>query len=562
MSAAGVNNLNNSIPIPQSAPKNDPAAMRDTNRTQDSWADSSGRTSGSSREDFNSVYNKQLEESQSAQESQQGRESSESAEPDKTEKGESEGSGKGENSAEDQQKAAIAVHFYAQQFAKTGSTEADKTKQNGVKVEQNGTKVGQNGTKISGQNMSQNNQAAQITTDGTQKSGTFSERGSAVEQGQLAGTFAERGATVEDSNSPNIVPGQQGGKPATTGPEKAMEKAALQAQEALANAANNATKGKGGEGGQDAAANKGVGGLVDGEKAGNGQGKQKANGLAVEAGGSEKGGKVNKVTVTNDPPAAEMQRENIANRTGRSSSFKMKNETGTLNQNETQGQAQSQAKAGAEFSVRSSVSRQASNDPIRTATDFQNVSAQAQSAVQTNGASQAQGAAQMSASQLFSANAAPATQTAQAMAIAVQNGQDSVSLMLNPPELGRVNIQFAQENGEITGFIQAEKLATRDEIAHNMTEIVRSLQQSGLAVKKVEVVVTEQSTQDSTNADTSQDFASQQGQTDAEGRSDTSADGSASVGENSPERAKNGQQFDNESGQEASFGDDKLNLYI
>lgn len=63
-----------------------------------------------------------------------------------------------------------------------------------------------------------------------------------------------------------------------------------------------------------------------------------------------------------------------------------------------------------------------------------------------------------------------------------------INLTLNPEQLGRVRISFQQENGEITGLVEVEKAQTRYDIEKDIPQIVASLQDSGLQVKKIDVV--------------------------------------------------------------------------
>lgn len=76
-------------------------------------------------------------------------------------------------------------------------------------------------------------------------------------------------------------------------------------------------------------------------------------------------------------------------------------------------------------------------------------------------------------------------------------GREQMSIALDPPELGKIVIKFQQRNGEIVGVVEAEKQKTHQEIANEMPQIIKALNDSGIAVKKIEVVLTEQNTQDS-----------------------------------------------------------------
>lgn len=62
-----------------------------------------------------------------------------------------------------------------------------------------------------------------------------------------------------------------------------------------------------------------------------------------------------------------------------------------------------------------------------------------------------------------------------------------IRIMLNPPELGRVRIQFQQRGEEIVGWLQVEKAQTRYEVERGLPQIVAALQQNGVLIKRVEV---------------------------------------------------------------------------
>jgi flagellar hook-length control protein FliK len=75
-------------------------------------------------------------------------------------------------------------------------------------------------------------------------------------------------------------------------------------------------------------------------------------------------------------------------------------------------------------------------------------------------------------------------------------GREQITIALDPPELGKVMIKFQQRNGEIVGIVEVEKARTQQEIADEMPVILKSLNEGGIAVKRVEVVLADQETQD------------------------------------------------------------------
>jgi len=70
-----------------------------------------------------------------------------------------------------------------------------------------------------------------------------------------------------------------------------------------------------------------------------------------------------------------------------------------------------------------------------------------------------------------------------------------VTINLNPPELGKVSIKFQEQDGQITGLLEVDKAQTRYEIERALPEIIRNLTDSGVQIKRVEVVLNEQSEQ-------------------------------------------------------------------
>ncbi len=73
----------------------------------------------------------------------------------------------------------------------------------------------------------------------------------------------------------------------------------------------------------------------------------------------------------------------------------------------------------------------------------------------------------------------------------VKQGQSELTVRLNPPELGRVIIKLQQENGQVTGSLEFSKAETKAEAQQLLPQLVRNLQDSGIAVKKLDVVQTQ-----------------------------------------------------------------------
>ncbi len=65
-----------------------------------------------------------------------------------------------------------------------------------------------------------------------------------------------------------------------------------------------------------------------------------------------------------------------------------------------------------------------------------------------------------------------------------------IIIRLNPPELGTVVIKFREQDNQITGLLEVSKLQTRAEIQQALPEIMRDLQNFGVQIRRLEVVMT------------------------------------------------------------------------
>jgi flagellar hook-length control protein FliK len=70
-----------------------------------------------------------------------------------------------------------------------------------------------------------------------------------------------------------------------------------------------------------------------------------------------------------------------------------------------------------------------------------------------------------------------------------------IVVRLNPPELGKVAIKFSEQNNAITGLLQVDNLETKNSIQQSLPEIIQNLNDGGVLVKKIEVVLTSQQEQ-------------------------------------------------------------------
>ena len=75
------------------------------------------------------------------------------------------------------------------------------------------------------------------------------------------------------------------------------------------------------------------------------------------------------------------------------------------------------------------------------------------------------------------------------------SGSRQIVIRLNPPELGKVVMKFAEQGGDITGLLQVDKPQTRDQLQQMLPEMIQNLQNSGIGIKRLEVVLTNQQDQ-------------------------------------------------------------------
>ena len=73
--------------------------------------------------------------------------------------------------------------------------------------------------------------------------------------------------------------------------------------------------------------------------------------------------------------------------------------------------------------------------------------------------------------------------------------RQQIVIRLDPPELGKVTIKFIENSDQITGVLHVDKPQTRDQIQQALPEIIQSLTESGVQVKKIEVVLSNQQEQ-------------------------------------------------------------------
>lgn len=77
----------------------------------------------------------------------------------------------------------------------------------------------------------------------------------------------------------------------------------------------------------------------------------------------------------------------------------------------------------------------------------------------------------------------------------LKQGEQQITIHLDPPELGKVSIKLQEQNGQIVGLLEVSKAQTRTEIQQALPQIIQNLAESGVQVKRLEVLLTNQQEQ-------------------------------------------------------------------
>jgi len=118
-------------------------------------------------------------------------------------------------------------------------------------------------------------------------------------------------------------------------------------------------------------------------------------------------------------------------------------------------------------------------------------------------------------------------QIQQSVQTTLKSSSRQIVIRLNPPELGNVAIKFQEQGDDITGVLQVDKLQTKIQIQQALPEIIQNLQDTGVQVKKIEVVLTNQQeqyfTKDQSSPQGQDTFAGHQNSSNHESQTGNSA---------------------------------------
>jgi len=67
-----------------------------------------------------------------------------------------------------------------------------------------------------------------------------------------------------------------------------------------------------------------------------------------------------------------------------------------------------------------------------------------------------------------------------------------IVIRLNPPELGKISVEFREDNNQLTGVLEVSKIQTRDQIQQALPEIVKTLHDAGVNLKKFDLQLSDQ----------------------------------------------------------------------
>jgi len=93
------------------------------------------------------------------------------------------------------------------------------------------------------------------------------------------------------------------------------------------------------------------------------------------------------------------------------------------------------------------------------------------------------------------ANSGLGEQIRESMHSLASQGDQRITIRLNPPELGYVSIKLVEQADEITGLLEVSRTQTRYEIEQVLPEVLRNLADSGVQIKRLDVLLADQSEQ-------------------------------------------------------------------
>lgn len=101
-------------------------------------------------------------------------------------------------------------------------------------------------------------------------------------------------------------------------------------------------------------------------------------------------------------------------------------------------------------------------------------------------------------------------QIASSVRAGLVDGGKEILVRLNPPELGSVTVRFQELRQEIRAVLEVVRNETRQEVERAIPEVLRTLQEAGVQIRRVEVVLSDPSGRDISKDQPQQDAGTQQ----------------------------------------------------
>ena len=95
--------------------------------------------------------------------------------------------------------------------------------------------------------------------------------------------------------------------------------------------------------------------------------------------------------------------------------------------------------------------------------------------------------------------------------MSLRQGDKELVVRLNPPELGSVSVRLEEGPDGITGVLEVGKGETRRDIEQALPQVVQSLQEAGVQVRRLDLTVTDQPDRDFGREQSQHDGAGQHG---------------------------------------------------
>jgi flagellar hook-length control protein FliK len=96
------------------------------------------------------------------------------------------------------------------------------------------------------------------------------------------------------------------------------------------------------------------------------------------------------------------------------------------------------------------------------------------------------------------------------MRASLGRGDNELVVRLHPPELGTVLVRFRENGEQISGLLEVSRSDTRHEIEQVLPPVLRSLQEAGIQMEKLEVALSGQPERDLARGQPQQDAWPQQ----------------------------------------------------